>query len=165
MTDRETLANERFACTPRERAVFEAGIKLATVYHQFVGTPVNLASVEKLEAAISEAICVQPYVESAKVEINRSVFKKRGDTYSYVSLTGKMIDTVVTIRLGEIRVTAEMRYDRELRYPLMYISSIEEIGNRSRRRPAAPWRLSCPMRRTPCSDDPLSLCRGRTPWG
>jgi hypothetical protein len=124
LTDRERLANDRFNCTERERAVFEAGIKLATVYHQFVGTPVNLDTVEGLEKAISRAIEVQPYVESAVVRISRSYFTKDGDTYSYVSLTGDMIDAVVTIRLGETRVTAEMRYDRELGYPLMYVSSI-----------------------------------------
>ncbi|MBR1452331.1 MAG: hypothetical protein IJ592_02405, partial [Candidatus Methanomethylophilaceae archaeon] len=38
LTEREELANQRFSCTERERAVFEAGIKMATIYHQFVGT-------------------------------------------------------------------------------------------------------------------------------
>ena len=125
MTEREDLANSRFNCTERERAIFEAGIKLATVYHQFVGTPVNLDSVENLEKTISEAIEVQPYVDSAKVSISRSYFTKDGDTYSYVSLTGDMIDAIVVIRLGATKVTAEMRYDEILKYPLMYISSVE----------------------------------------
>lgn len=125
MTEREELANSRFNCTERERAIFEAGIKLATVYHQFVGTPVNLDSVENLEKTISEAIEVQPYVDSAKVSISRSYFTKDGDTYSYVSLTGDMIDAIVVIRLGATKVTAEMRYDEVLKYPLMYISSVE----------------------------------------
>ena len=124
MTDREELADSRFSCTARERAVFEAGIKMATIYHQFVGTPVNLDSVEGLERSISEAICVQPYVRSAKVKINRSRFTKNGDTYSYLSLTGDMIDAVVTIELHDIIVTAEMRYDEELGYPLMFVSDI-----------------------------------------
>ncbi len=104
--------------------MFEAGIKLATVYHQFVGTPVNLDTVQGLEESISKAIEVQPYVDSARVKINRSYFTKDGDTYSYVSLTGDMIDAVVTIVLGDTRVTAEMRYDKDLGYPLMYVSSI-----------------------------------------
>jgi hypothetical protein len=125
LTEREELANSRFNCTERERAIFEAGIKLATVYHQFVGTPVNLDSVENLEKTISEAIEVQPYVDSAKVSISRSYFTKDGDTYSYVSLTGDMIDAIVVIRLGATKVTAEMRYDEVLKYPLMYISSVE----------------------------------------
>ena len=125
MTDREQLANDRFSCTARERAVFEAGIKLATVYHQFVGSPVNLNSVGPLEESISKSIEVQPYVESAKIRIDRSRFVKDGDTYSYLSLTGDMIDAIVVISLDGVRVTAEMRYDEQLKYPLMYVSSIE----------------------------------------
>lgn len=126
MTDREQLADSRFSCTARERAVFEAGIKMATIYHQFVGTPVNLKSVDGLERSISESICVQPYVRSAKVTIDRSRFIKDGDTYSYLSLTGDMIDAVVTINLHDVIVTAEMRYDEELGYPLMFVSDIHE---------------------------------------
>ena len=124
LTEREELANQRFNCTERERAVFEAGIKMATIYHQFVGTPVNLDTVQELEESIASAIEVQPYVDSATVKIDRSVFTKDGDTYSYVSLTGDMIDAVVTIGLGKTKVTAEMRFDEELGYPLMFVSSI-----------------------------------------
>lgn len=124
MEGRDEMAAGRFACTERERALFEAGIKMGTIYHQFVGTPVNLRTVESLEEGMSSAISVQPYVESATVRVDRSVFTEVGDRYSYVSLTGDMIDAVVTIRIGDSRVTAEMRYDRELGYPLMYVSDI-----------------------------------------
>ncbi len=124
MEGRDEMAAGRFACTERERALFEAGIKMGTIYHQFVGTPVNLRTVESLEQGMSSAISVQPYVESATVRVDRSVFTEVGDRYSYVSLTGDMIDAVVTIRIGDSRVTAEMRYDRELGYPLMYVSDI-----------------------------------------
>ena len=124
MEGRDEMAAGRFACTERERALFEAGIKMGTIYHQFVGTPVNLRTVESLEQGMSSAISVQPYVESATVRVDRSVFTEVGDRYSYVSLTGDMIDAVVIIRIGDSRVTAEMRYDRELGYPLMYVSDI-----------------------------------------
>jgi len=125
--DRERLAASRFSCTDRERALFESGIKMATIYHQFVGTPVNRDSVAGLEKAISEAIEVQPYAVSAKVRIDRSVFPVGEDRYSYISLTGDMIDAVVTIRLGSYEVVSEMRYDYELRYPLMYVSEVKEL--------------------------------------
>ena len=124
MTDRDAVAGERFACTDRERALFEAGIKMGTIYHQFVGTPVNADTVESLEEGIRSAISVQPYVESVSVRIDRSRFVRDGDRYSYVSMTGDMIDAVVTIAIGGTRVTAEMRYDPVLRYPLMYVSDI-----------------------------------------
>lgn len=125
--DRERQANDKFNCTEAERACFEAGIKLATVYHQFVGTPVDCNSVSGLETAISKAIEVQPYVESAKVSIKRDLFVKSDDEYSYLSLTGDMIDAVVVIALGNTRVTAEMRYDKELGYPLMYVSDVSSM--------------------------------------
>lgn len=126
MDDRDSLANSRFNCTPRERACYEAGIKMGTIYHQFVGTPVSLSNVEDLERSIAKAIEVQPYVESAVVKIDRSCFVKDGDRYSYRSLTGEMIDAVVTIFLDGIRIVSEMRYDAEMGYPLMFISDIEE---------------------------------------
>ena len=124
MEGRDEMAAGRFACTERERALFEAGIKMGTIYHQFVGTPVNADTVGSLEEGIRSAISVQPYVEDVRIKIDRSRFKKDGDRYSYVSMTGDMIDAVVTIRIGDSRVTAEMRYDRELGYPLMYVSDI-----------------------------------------
>lgn len=125
MSEREQLADSRFACTLRERAVFEAGIKMGTIYHQFVGTPFNRESVSDLERTIERTINVQPYVTDVSVSIDRSVFDRGDDTYSYVSLTGEMIDAKVTIGMGDCRVTAEMRYDPELDYPLMYISSVQ----------------------------------------
>ena len=45
MIDREQVAASRFNCSERERAIFEAGVKMATIYHQFVGTPVNANTV------------------------------------------------------------------------------------------------------------------------
>ena len=125
MSDREDLADSRFACTRRERAVFEAGIKMGTIYHQFVGTPFNTETVDGLERMIERTIGVQPYVTEVSVSIDRSVFSRGDDTYSYVSLTGEMIDAKVTIEMDGSRVTAEMRYDPELDYPLMFISSVQ----------------------------------------
>ncbi len=126
MGNRESVAGSRFACSVRERALFEAGIKMGTIYHQFVGTPFNLDTVDYLETGIESAISVQPYVESASVKIDRSALVCGGDRYSYQSLTGNMIDAKVVIAMDGVKVTAEMRYDEELGYPLMYISSIEE---------------------------------------
>ena len=124
MVSREDLANSRFNCSVKERACFEAGIKMGTIYHQFVGTPFSLANVDQLERAIEKAVMVQPYVSDVKVRISTDGLVKDGDTYSYKSLTGEMIDAVVSIDMDGTKVTAEMRYDAELGYPLMYISNI-----------------------------------------
>ncbi len=124
MARRDEMAAGRFSCTDRDRAAFEAGIKMGTIYHQFVGTPVNLGTVDSLEEGIRSAISVQPYVVFVKIVIDRSRFVRGGDRYSYISLTGDMIDAVVTVKVGGSRATAEMRYDEEIGYPLMYISDI-----------------------------------------
>ena len=112
-----------FKCSDRDRALFEAGIKMGTVYHQFVGTPVDRTNVKKLEDAIGASIKVQPFVESAKVKIIMNA-KERNDTYDYVSLTGEMIAAVIKIKVNGAAVTAEMRYSEELGYPLMYVSEV-----------------------------------------
>ncbi len=118
-------AARRFRCTVRERALFEAGVKMGTIYHQFVGVPVDGTNVDILEESIEKGILVQPYVKSVNVNIDRSQFRKKTDEYSYVSLTGNMLDVVLEIRIEGVTVTAEMRYDDELKYPLMYISNID----------------------------------------
>lgn len=125
MEDRETRANDKFACSDRDRALFEAGIKMGTLYHQFVGIPVNSQSVCELESAMADAIRVQPYVADAKVRIERGSLPVGNDRYSYASLTGDMIDAVIKVDVGGCEVVAEMRYDESLDYPLMYISDIK----------------------------------------
>ena len=127
MMDRESLAASRFKCSVRERALFEAGIKMGTIYHQFVGTPVNLEGVKTLELAMEKSICAQPYIESAIIHIDRNVFGKSSDTYSYFSLTGEKIDAIIKVKMDNIIVTAEMRYDPEIGYPLMFVSEVSEL--------------------------------------
>lgn len=123
--DREACAADIFNCTVRERALFEAGIKMGTIYHQFVGVPVNSDNVEVLERSIESGVLVQPYVESVKVRIDRRALTQKKDEYSYCSLTGEMLDVVLKIRIDGTIVTAEMRFNKELNYPLMFISNIQ----------------------------------------
>ncbi|MCL1979234.1 MAG: dihydroneopterin aldolase family protein [Methanomassiliicoccaceae archaeon] len=122
--DREELAAKKFNCSTKERALFEAGIKMGTIYHQFVGVPLDQDSVDVLEDAIEKGVLVQPYVESVTVRIDRSIFGPKKDEYSYHSLSGEMLDVILVIKIDEVRVKAEMRYDPILKYPLMYISDL-----------------------------------------
>ncbi|MDD4185575.1 MAG: dihydroneopterin aldolase family protein [Candidatus Methanomethylophilaceae archaeon] len=127
MKEREHRAADMFKCTVRERAMFEAGIKMGTIYHQFVGMPVDQTSVDILERSIEKSVVVQPYVEDVEVHIDGSHFRPKTDEYSYVSLTGNMLDVRLVIRIENIRVVAEMRYDKDLKYPLMYISDVRDL--------------------------------------
>ena len=60
-----------FAGTDRDRAAFEAGIKLGSILHQYVGTPLTAVSAGPLERAIEAATGVQPLVERVRVRIDR----------------------------------------------------------------------------------------------
>ena len=126
--NREVLAAKKFKCSTKERALFEAGIKMGTIYHQFVGVPLDQDSVDALEDAIEKGVLVQPYVESVDVRIDRSIFGPKGDEYSYHSLSGEMLDVALVIKIDNVRVKTEMRYDPVLKYPLMYVSELEELS-------------------------------------
>jgi hypothetical protein len=124
---REELAAKYFNCSLRERTVFEAGIKLGTIYHQFVGTPVCAANVEILERAMEDGVKVQPFVKDIKVRIDRTALRKKRDEFDYQTLTGNMLNVTLVIQVENVRAVAEMRYVNELRYPLMYVKEISEI--------------------------------------
>ena len=57
----------------REQAVFEAGIKLGALYHQWVGTPISKRSAASVETAIEKAVILQPFVEEITVTLNRDL--------------------------------------------------------------------------------------------
>ncbi len=122
---REATADSHFDCSETERAAFEAGIKLGSIYHQFVGVPLRLENVSALEKAIEAGCKVQPFVESVKVKIDRSKLKRKRGQYDYVSLTGDMLDVVLVVRYKGTKVRASMRMIDEMNYPLMYIESVE----------------------------------------
>ena len=112
-----------FAGGDRDRAVFEAGIKLGSIYHQYVGAPLSRATVPDLERAIESATRVQPMVEDVRVRIDRKRLRARGP-YRYASLSDEMLQAEVTVKVGGTRVTAVLRYVPELDYPLMYLKEV-----------------------------------------
>ncbi len=114
--------------TDRERAAFEGGIALASIYHQFVGTPISLRgnSVKALERAIEETMKLQPYRERVNVKVDTGRLKQwgRGGPYSYEALRGEHLNVEVETRYRGARVRARMRYIPELQYNLMHIREI-----------------------------------------
>jgi dihydroneopterin aldolase len=122
---REDLASRYFNCSERERAVFEAGIKLGTIYHQFVGTPVAAANVEILERAIEDGVRVQPFVKDVKVAICREALRRKKDEFDYQTLTGNMMNVELTVAVGGTTVVAAMDFKDDLHYPLMYVKEID----------------------------------------
>ncbi len=112
----------------RDIAVFEAGIKLGALYHQFVGTPVNTETIDGLARAIEESIILQPYVRSVSVSIDREmVAKKLNPKFKYCELEGRMLHVSLQILYKNTVATVELAYDEEQDYPLMSIKKIEEM--------------------------------------
>jgi len=114
--------------TDRERTAFEGGIALASIYHQFVGTPISPKgnSVKALESAIKETIKLQPYKKKVNVKVDTSRLKQRwsGDPYNYEPLRGEHLNVEVESQYRSAKVKARMRYIPELQYSLMYIQEI-----------------------------------------
>ncbi|HIH69185.1 dihydroneopterin aldolase family protein [Methermicoccus shengliensis] len=106
--------------TPRERALFEAGIKLGALYHQFVGSPINKHTRPTMERAIEESISLQPFVRNIKVKINEHLIEKELNVFGYCELTGEMLEVELTVDVeGEV-VKVAMSAD-ESGYPLMRV--------------------------------------------
>ena len=78
--------NEKIYFSPdlseRERACFEAGIKLGALYHILCGIPI--ASDEKIinsvENGIETAISCQPFVQSVKITLDKGNIKGNKST-------------------------------------------------------------------------------------
>ena len=121
---REATADSHFNCSDSERAAFEAGIKMGAIYHQFVGVPLSTDNVRTLERAMEAGCSVQPFVESVKVSIDRSMLRKKRGQYDYVSLSGEMLSVKMVVRYKSARVTASMKFVEDMNYPLMFIESI-----------------------------------------
>ncbi len=114
-----------FAGTDRDRAAFEAGIKLGAIAHQYVGTPLTASSVESLERAIEAATRIQPLVERVRVRIDRERLTIRGP-YRYGVLTEDLLNVEVAVRVGGATAIGALRYVPEFDYPLMYLKDIGE---------------------------------------
>ena len=116
--------------TDKERAIFEGGIGLAAIYHQFIGTPVNgdKGSLETLEEAIRKATLLQPYKKEVKVKLNVSINTSDKGRYNYRSLEGRDFDVTIVSEYGNFRATSRMKYIPELKYVLMYVEKIEKTS-------------------------------------
>lgn len=121
------INSEMADITDRDNALFEAGIKLGALYHQFTGSPISIANVSSMEKAIQESILAQPFVESISVEINQEkVIAETNETFMYTELKGSMLNVKAVIRFSTVRAFVSLKMNEELKYPLMQIDKIEE---------------------------------------
>jgi len=119
--------------TDRERAIFEAGIALGALYHQFLGVPIAKREdvLKAVKEAIEKTMTLQPFRESVKIDFNLKAVKGelRGP-YDYSTLKGDALDVKVVVRYGSTRVKARMRFVEDLGFNLMYIEDIEDLETR-----------------------------------
>ena len=110
----------------RERALFEGAITMGALFHQFVGTPVNSESAKTLEKSIKEAMELQPCIEKVEVKIDRDILEEAKSEFNYVSLNGDMLDIRVVSKYDNKKAVLRMEYIEDLKYPLMYVESVDE---------------------------------------
>lgn len=112
--------------TPRDRAVFEAGIALGMVIHQFTGVPVkNDAQARLLEKVIENSVKAQPFKTDAKVKIAVSKHRE-DDPFDYETVKARNMDVSIEVTYMGVKVRARLRYVPELDYNLAYIEDIED---------------------------------------
>ena len=109
--------------TDREQVVFEAGIKLGALYHQWVGTPISRNSASSVETAIEKAVILQPCVEEITVHLNRNLMTE--NAFGYSELSGLMFDVDILTRVGFAYCRAQLLPENG--YPLMKIVECHEI--------------------------------------
>lgn len=130
MTDSRTI--HAASVSRREALLFEAGIKLGGVFHQYLGTPVSRRTAVPLARAIEAAVGLQPFVKSVRARISPSRGAPVGrGRFAYRYLTAEMLDVTVELVDGPVAVEARLKHRPDLKYPLM---SVERVG-RPRRPP------------------------------
>jgi len=111
----------------KDHALFEAGIKLGALYHQFVGAPLSLSGITSMETAIADSIRAQPYVKDITVQINENLVREQlNESFQYTELKGCMLTVHAVIQYGSAAVHVSMEFNEKLNYPLMKIDQIEE---------------------------------------
>jgi hypothetical protein len=120
----------------REALLFEAGIKLGGIFHQYLGVPVSPKTAAGLARTIERAVALQPYVDRVRVRIDpaRGGALGRG-RFAYRYLTPEMMDVRVRLVDGEVVVAARLAHRPDLRYPLMSVDAVTPRGRVSTGRP------------------------------
>lgn len=116
--------------TDAERACFEAGIAISTLYHRLIGLPVrdDRKQLRTIERALEESIRNQPFRKSVSVKIKPRGLTERAGEYGYGEVTGEWLSLEVVISYGSSKAVAQMSFADELNYPLMFVSGITRGG-------------------------------------
>lgn len=106
----------------REALLFEAGVKLGGVFHQYLGTPISPRTAGSLARSIEAAVGLQPFVRNVRVRVDPLQGGPTGrGRFAYRYLTAEMLDVTVELADGPVTVEARLSHRPDLRYPLMRV--------------------------------------------
>ena len=120
--DKEFFSN----ITSRERAIFEGAITMGALFHQFVGAPISMDTVDSLEKAMKESLELQPAIEKVEARINREKLEEAMTGFDYTGLNGDMLDVKIYSKVDDVLAVVRIKFIEELNYPLMFIEDIIE---------------------------------------
>lgn len=115
----------------RERACFEAGIKMGALYHILCGIPISSDEkiISSIENGIEAAISCQPFVKSVKIKLEKNkIVGNKSTAFDYDEITGKIIRAELIIKYEDVEVLAKIDWIEDMQYPLMFIEKITKIG-------------------------------------
>ena len=118
--DKEYFGN----ISKRERAIFEGGISMGALFHQFVGTPVSIETVDLLEKTMESSFKLHPCIRDVEVKIDRQKLEEVTNEFDYISLDGNMLDVKIYVEYCDVKAIIRIEYVEELNYPLMYVDDI-----------------------------------------
>jgi dihydroneopterin aldolase len=126
----------RAELTPREALLFEAGIKLGGVFHQYLGMPVSNRTAPELAHTIEQSVGLQPFVAGVRVRIDPTRGGPLGTgRFGYHYLTAEMLDVRVRLVDDPIEVEVHLAYRKDLHYPLMSVVRVRATQPEPRRPP------------------------------
>ncbi len=119
----------------REQGIFETGIKLATIFHQFSGTPIsNSKDIQtKIAEGIIASIKCQPFVQDVSIQFksfdekDHNIFSKKHE-YDYTVISGRNLVAEVKVDYKGWNIVGRVEWIERLNYPLMYIKSVEKTN-------------------------------------
>lgn len=126
----EKLADGFFAgsITTRERACFEAGIKLGALFHSILRFPFKneKSSLISIQEGFNTSFKAQPYVKDVDIKIVPPEDGKytKSHEFDYGIIQDYMVDVTLKLNYKGIDLVAKIKWAPELNYPLMYIEEI-----------------------------------------
>jgi hypothetical protein len=136
----EKMAEDYFdsSITTREHAIFEAGIKLASLFHMIIGAPIKNDEevMRKIADGLKESVACQPFVKRIDVHIKKPKGKmgqkfNKSNEFDYTFISGELLSAEVEIEYNSWQAIGCVEWISDLNYPLMYIKEIKEISENS----------------------------------